>query len=100
VCARVYDTFRQQFAQGHQTRESIRLREAIVMSLGTCIRLRAPHVFEETPTRQPGRSSVARVISPGESGATLMNLERQALLTSVIRAECAADPALSLSRQE
>ena len=84
----VYDYFRQQFAQ--VTNPAIDpLREAVVMSLETCLGAER-NVFEETPDHANRAILSSPIISPAK-WRTLMNLERPGFAHQVIDLNVAAD---------
>ena len=88
----VYDYFRQQFAQ--VTNPAIDpLREAIVMSLETCIGAER-NVFEETADHANRAILSSPVISPAK-WRTLMNLERPGFAHQRIELNAPADMPLS-----
>ncbi|WGK61293.1 glutamate synthase large subunit [Halopseudomonas sp. SMJS2] len=84
----VYDYFRQQFAQ--VTNPAIDpLREAVVMSLETCLGAER-NVFEETPDHANRAILSSPIVSPAK-WRTLMNLERPGFAHQVIDLNVAAD---------
>ncbi|WP_193073203.1 glutamate synthase large subunit [Pseudomonas sp. FME51] len=88
----VYDYFRQQFAQ--VTNPAIDpLREAIVMSLETCLGAER-NVFEETADHANRAILNGPVVSPAK-WRTLMNLERPGFAHQVIDLNVAADVPLA-----
>ena len=88
----VYDYFRQQFAQ--VTNPAIDpLREAIVMSLETCLGAER-NVFEETADHANRAILNGPVVSPAK-WRTLMNLERPGFAHHVIDLNVAADVPLA-----
>ena len=87
-----YDYFRQQFAQ--VTNPPIDpLREAIVMSLETCLGAER-NVFEETPDHANRAILSSPIISPAK-WRTLMNLERPGFAHQVIDLNVSADVPLA-----
>ncbi|CEA03777.1 glutamate synthase subunit alpha [Pseudomonas saudimassiliensis] len=88
----VYDYFRQQFAQ--VTNPAIDpLREAVVMSLETCLGAER-NVFEETPDHANRAILSSPIISPAK-WRTLMNLERPGFAHQVIDLNVSADVPLA-----
>ena len=88
----VYDYFRQQFAQ--VTNPAIDpLREAVVMSLETCLGAER-NVFEETPDHANRAILSSPIISPAK-WRTLMNLERPGFAHQVIDLNVDADVPLA-----
>jgi glutamate synthase (NADPH/NADH) large chain len=88
----VYDYFRQQFAQ--VTNPAIDpLREAIVMSLETCVGAER-NVFEET-TEHANRAILSSPVMSPAKWRTLMNLDRPGFAVQRIELNVAADMPLS-----